>query len=205
MLYVSAFESKALALLRQLMTLEFLKDTMLGGTALALQIGHRKSIDLDIFGKVAMEIFETELPFPPELKIEQIRSTQNIKVYIINGIKVDIVNYMYPWLDKPVVKEGLRLASEKDIAAMKLAAITGRGTKKDFIDLSFLLERSSLEQIMKYYLTKYRDGSEFLVVKSLGYFNDAEKDEMPEMIMKKSWDQVKAEINFALKKYVSET
>jgi len=204
MLYFSALESEALALLRRLMTLDLLKDTMLvGGTALALQIGHRKSIDLDIFGKVSMENFEAELPFPIDLKIKQISSTKNIRVYVIDGIKVDIVNYKYPWLDEPVVKDGLRLASEKDIAAMKLSAIAGRGTKKDFVDLSFLQERYSLEQLMKYYLDKYHGGSEFLVVKSLGYFSDAEKDEMPEMIIKKSWSQVKSEITTILKNYIS--
>jgi hypothetical protein len=73
---------------------------------------------------------------------------------------------------------------------MKLSAITGRGTKKDFVDLSFLLEKYSLKQIMNHYLDKYPDGSEFLVVKSLGYFSDAEEDEMPVMLIKKSWEQV---------------
>jgi hypothetical protein len=114
-----------------------------------------------------------------------------------------MVNYQYPWLGEEILVEGIRLNTIKDIGAMKLSAITGRGTKKDFIDLSVLLEKFSLKELMNSYLTKYRDGSEFLVLKSLGYFNDAEEDEMPEMIIEKSWEQVKSEIKSALRNYVS--
>jgi predicted nucleotidyltransferase component of viral defense system len=204
MLFTSAVEPETLALLRELMTFDFLKETRLvGGTSLALQLGHRKSIDLDFFGNLPSDRFDREELFPTEWSIERIRNTQNIKVFLINGIKVDMVNYQYPWLGEEILVEGIRLNTIKDIGAMKLSAITGRGTKKDFIDLSVLLEKFSLKELMNSYLTKYRDGSEFLVLKSLGYFNDAEEDEMPEMIIEKSWEQVKSEIKSALRNYVS--
>ena len=202
MLHITTVEPKTLALLKQLLALDVLENARLvGGTALALQIGHRKSIDLDFFGELKMDLLETGNLFGVERKVEQLRNTPNIKIYLIDGIKVDVVNYTYKWLDSPILESHLRLASLKDIAAMKLSAITGRGTKKDFIDLSFLLNSYSLKEMMNFYLEKYHDGSEFLVLKSLGYFQDAEESEMPEMIIKKSWAQVKKEIVAALQQY----
>ena len=74
-----------------------------------------------------------------------LKESPHIHIYIVDGIKVDIVNYKYPWLDDVVLEQGLRLASVSDIAAMKITAIIGRGTKKDFIDIAFLLHHFSLE------------------------------------------------------------
>jgi predicted nucleotidyltransferase component of viral defense system len=203
MLYSSAVDPATLALLRELMPLDVFKDVRLvGGTALALQIGHRNSVDLDLFGRLDMEPFELGNPFTGTLSALKIRNSPNIKVYLINNIKVDIVNYGYDWLDKPLLEDGLRLATIKDISAMKLAAITRRGTKKDFIDLSFLLDILSLKEMMRNYLKKYQDGSEFMVLKSLGYFVDAELDEMPFMIKVRSWEEVKSKIVAELKNYV---
>lgn len=203
MLYYSAVDPATLALLRELMPLDVFKNTRLvGGTALALQIGHRNSVDLDLFGRLDMEPFELGNPFTGNLSALKIRNSPNIKVYLINDIKVDVVNYGYDWLDEPLIKDGLRLATLRDISAMKLAAITGRGTKKDFVDLSFLLDILSLKEMMSNYLTKYHDGSEFMVLKSLGYFVDAELDEMPFMVKVRSWEEVKGKIVTELKNYL---
>ena len=111
---------------------------------------------------------------------------------MIDGVKVDIVNYKYDWIDTPVEEDGIRLAGVKDIAAMKVAAIIGRGTKKDFIDLYFLLKQYSLKEILNLYLQKYPDGSLFIAMKSLSYFEDAEADPMPVMFEELSWPDVKA-------------
>ena len=105
-----------------------------------------------------------------------------------------IVNYKYPWLDDVVLEQGLRLASVSDIAAMKITAIIGRGTKKDFIDIAFLLHHFSLEEILHFYAAKYNDSSVFMAMKSLAYFDDAEADPMPDMFVNQSWQQVKAHI-----------
>ena len=86
---------------------------------------------------------------------------------------------------------GIRMAGIKDIAAMKVTAVIGRGTKKDFIDISFLLHHLSLNEILDFYSTKYDDGSVFMAMKSLVYFDDAEKEPMPDMLINKSWEQVK--------------
>ncbi len=84
---------------------------------------------------------------------------------------------------------------------MKLAAITGRGSKKDFIDIYFLLKKFSLKELMAFYNKKYFDGSEYMVIKSLTYFGDAEPDPMPEMIKDINWKTVKETIRSEIEKY----
>lgn len=165
---------------------------LVGGTALALQYGHRESIDLDFFGQVELDDLAGYLLPYGSLKL--IRSSSNIKIYLINGIKVDFVNYNYPWLDAAIVEEGVILASDKDIAAMKIAAITGRGSKKDFIDLYFILQKYPLAEIMGFYLSKFPDATEMLALKSLVYFSDAEAEPMPKMIMDINWEDIKSVI-----------
>jgi hypothetical protein len=175
---------------------------LVGGTALALQIGHRKSIDIDLFGTIEADEFEISKQLRKIGQITELRKSQNINVYLIDGIKVDIVNYHYPWLEKQINESHLILAGIKDIAAMKLAAITGRGTKKDFIDLYFLLKRLSLSQMLEFYSEKYNDGSEFLVLKSLAYFEDAETDEEPLMLKKGKWPEIKSTIKSTLENFL---
>ena len=114
-----------LELLKQIMAIPLFGSLRLvGGTALALQYGHRTSIDLDFFGDLEedTEIVTKEL--------EQVgvivrgSCSQNIKAYRIDGVKIDFVNYSrYPWIDDPVIEDGILLASPKDIAAMKVNAI----------------------------------------------------------------------------------
>lgn len=99
-----------------------------------------------------------------------LKESPHIHIYIVDGIKVDIVNYKYPWLDDVVLEQGLRLASVSDIAAMKITAIIGRGTKKDFIDIAFLLHHFSLEEILHFYAAKYNDSSGFHGNEKLGLF-----------------------------------
>lgn len=153
-------------------TLEFLKALMaepsfngmrlVGGTSLALQYGHRQSVDIDMFG-----IFSPDASAMSERlkKLGQtfvVKESERIKIYTINGIKVDFVDYgNYPWIDDVIIENGLRLASPKDIAAMKINAIEGRGTKKDFIDVYFLLQHYSLNQLLDFYAKKYPEHSIF--------------------------------------------
>lgn len=113
---------------------------------------------------------------------------------VVDGVKVDIVSYPYGWIDNPVSAEGVVLAGIKDIAAMKLSAITNRGTKKDFIDYYFLLKRYSLKELIELYRQKYSDAQLFTSIKSLSYFDDAESDPMPDMIVPVDWDEVKSTI-----------
>lgn len=195
MLYLETVESSTLELLKKLQRLPVLEQTRLvGGTALALQLGHRKSIDLDFFGTIDCEAEYLRESIAGIASLTILKESPHIHIYIVDGIKVDIVNYKYPWLDDVVVEQGLRLASVSDIAAMKITAIIGRGTKKDFIDIAFLLHHFSLEEILHFYAAKYNDSSVFMAMKSLAYFDDAEADPMPDMFVNQSWQQVKAHI-----------
>ena len=195
MLYLETVESSTLELLKKLQRLPVLEQTRLvGGTALALQLGHRKSIDLDFFGTIDCEAEYLRESIAGIASLTILKESPHIHIYIVDGIKVDIVNYKYPWLDDVVLEQGLRLASVSDIAAMKITAIIGRGTKKDFIDIAFLLHHFSLEEILDFYAAKYNDSSVFMAMKSLAYFDDAEADPMPDMFVNQSWQQVKAYI-----------
>jgi len=195
MLQLSTIEQNTLELLKKLQKLPLLAKTRLvGGTALALQIGHRKSIDLDFFGELNFEIQELIDNIKEFANLTILSESKNIHIYSINEIKVDFVNYKYPWIDDAICEEGILLAGIRDIAAMKVSAIIGRGTKKDFIDIAFLLQKFSLKEILDFYSLKYNDGSIFAAMKSLTYFDDAESDIMPDMLIKKSWKQTKKEI-----------
>ncbi|MDP3928459.1 MAG: hypothetical protein Q8R57_05515 [Bacteroidota bacterium] len=152
------------------------------------------SVDIDLFGNAEInseQIIKTLKPFG---SVQLIKKSKNILILSINGIKVDFVNYSYPLLKPIKTIEGIRLISKEDIAAMKLNAIGGRGCKKDFIDLYFLLKEFSFSELLTFYNAKYSDGSEFLVRKSLMYFDDADLETSPQMIEPKNWEEIKKDI-----------
>jgi len=180
---------------------EFHELRLVGGTALAMQIGHRRSIDLDFFGTIDFESLNTFELFKKFQNVVPLKKSKHINIFSINNIKVDFVNYSYPWLKDVFLTDKLRLAYPEDISAMKLAAITNRGSKKDFVDLYFLLKQFSLAEMLKFYIQKYHDGSEYLVLKSLTYFEDAEKDQCLEMINPLDWNEVKTTIKKAVITY----
>lgn len=192
MLSYKTIEPHTLELLKKLTQEPFLAKTRLvGGTALALQYGHRMSIDLDFFGEIEEDNTTIREILRKIGSISVYKETTNIKIYSINGIKVDFVNYKYPWIDTVIEKDGLRLASPKDIAAMKINAVEGRGTKKDFIDMYFLLQHYTLEDILKFYAEKYPENSIFRGLMSLSYFEDTEDELMPTMFSNIEWNDMK--------------
>ncbi len=93
-----------------------------------------------------------------------------------------------------IVEDGLRLASVQEIAAMKVRAIVGRGTRKDFVDLYFLLQQFSMSDILNLFHKKYPDVNDFIAIRSLTYFEDAEQAPMPFMHTSDLWDAMKAYI-----------
>jgi hypothetical protein len=199
MLQTQTIQPELLELLKKIMSSTIFNGfNLVGGTSLALQIGHRFSVDIDMFGKGEIDEFE----FVDELsnfgKVIVIKKSKNVLILSVNGIKVDFVNYKYPLLEEITIVENIRLASDKDIAAMKLNAIAGRGSRKDFIDLHFLLQKYSLKEMIAFYNTKYADGSEFMVLKSLTYFEDAESEEIPILFQKLDWNEIKFSIQKAI-------
>lgn len=202
MLQTQTIQPELLELLKKIMSSTIFNGfNLVGGTSLALQIGHRFSVDIDMFGKGEIDEFE----FVDELsnfgKVIVIKKSKNVLILSVNGIKVDFVNYKYPLLEEITIVENIRLASDKDIAAMKLNAIAGRGSRKDFIDLHFLLQKYSLKEMIAFYNTKYADGSEFMVLKSLTYFEDAESEEIPILFQKLDWNEIKFSIQKAINDY----
>ncbi len=203
MLHYQTIDTPTLELLKQLLSIDVFQQMRLaGGTSLALQYGHRKSIDIDLFGILPPDSIAINSALRSLGEVKNLQNHQNIKSYIINGIKVDIVNYPYPWIRPLIIEDDLRLASDKDIAAMKLAAITGRGSKKDFVDVYFLLKHYSFTELLNFYKEKYNDGSVFMVLKSLTYFDDAEEDAGPLQLIPVTWDEIKKAIVSQHKEYL---
>lgn len=199
MLQYKTIEPHTLELLKGLFQEPLFSELRLvGGTALALQYGHRSSIDLDFFGHIDVNDEELLSVLRKYGELQIIKQTQNIKLFIIDGIKVDIVNYDYEWIDDSVCVDGLVLASVKDIAAMKINAIEGRGTKKDFIDVFELLKHFTLGEILNMHKRKYPEASNFRALMSLTYFEDADEQPMPVMFIPDSWDDIKKAICIAV-------
>ncbi len=175
---------------------------LVGGTALALQIGHRKSIDLDLFG---------EPEFDPDSLFNAISHLGDTKLnfkanntvgLFIDGIKVDIIRYVFPLIQPVLSQDGIRMLSIGDIAAMKLSAIAKRGSKKDFWDLYFILQQFTLPELFSFYETKFGKESLFFVTKSLSYFADADLEPDPVAIIPVDWNTVKSAIRAHIKEYL---
>ncbi len=168
-----------------------------GGTALALLEGHRISVDIDIFGP--------QLDDPQRLlhQLEsQIGGIDNAAlghgtVYLeIEGVQVSLIAYHYPQLKTPLAASPdlIPLAHRDDIAAMKLAAVTARGTRKDFIDLWILISRHhSLEYYLRAFETKFCNRNTGHVLRSLTYFDDAENDLLLRLATPVDWDRLKTD------------
>ena len=203
MLSLQTVQPDTLELLKTLMRLPILSDMRLVGvTALALQYGHRRSVDLDFFGHTTENVDELTEAIREEVgHIQTLSATKRIKVYNIQNVKVDIVNYDYPWIDDAVIEGDIRMASPKDIAAMKVNAVIGRGTKKDFIDIFFLLQHYTFDELLQFYKKKYPDGSEFRALLSMAYFADADLQAMPYMYENVEWSDIKQRIRKEQEQY----
>jgi hypothetical protein len=200
MLFTATVKPELLELLNAVMNEStFDSFVLVSGTSLALQYGHRDSIDLDFFGNqpIDEELFLSKLSLFGSVR--WIKKSDNILICTVNDIKVDLVSYPYTWIGPVIHVNKLRLASDRDIAAMKLNAIAGRGSKKDFIDLYVILQRFSLNEVISFYNDKYPDGSIFMVLKSLSYFEDADLELSPKMYIDVQWYEIKAFISEQLK------
>ena len=192
-----------LELLKKLCQEPYLMDCRLvGGTALALQYGHRTSVDLDFFGSFGNEEDKLFTVLQPYAEVRRVKDSPNIKIFFMDDVKVDFVNYsIYPWIDDAVEDDGLRLASPKDIAAMKINAIEGRGSKKDFIDIYSLLQHYSLDELLKFYSQKYPNYSIYRALMSLTYFADADPKDTPTLFMDVTWGEMQTFIKQKVVEY----
>lgn len=151
-----------------------------GGTGLALQIGHRDSLDFDLFSRKDFDTKELFLKIKNVFKEYKIVKTQEEKntlsVIIDNSIKVSFFVYKYKLVKKLIKTDYFNLASIEDIGCMKLSAIVSRATNKDYIDIYFIIKQIPLRVLLDKSNKKFPETDESLVVKSLIYFNDVEKN-----------------------------
>ncbi len=196
MMYNHTVSTKTLATLKQLMGDEKLSGFILvGGTALALQIGHRMSVDIDLFATK-----EFDRPALSKYLTSQygfrlpVYSDVSIRGFIGN-LKTDLVYYENGFLREPIVIDGIRMAGIEDIAVMKLEAIANvQNRTKDYVDIAFLSEHLSLEKMLSGFKEKFGQ-DEMLALRSLNVFSQV-KDIKEVFLMKGKfdWDKIKSRI-----------
>jgi len=172
------------------------KFYLAGGTALAIQLGHRESIDLDWFCQTDFSNQEVKEKLS-KLGDFQVAGEESGTVHgILNNVRVSFLRYKYKPIFPLLDFEKIKMADERDIAAMKVDAVSSRGSKKDFIDIYFLLKKYSLEEIIEFFEKKYSeiDYNKLHILKSLVYFTDAEDEPMPIMFKNVGWGEVKKDI-----------
>jgi hypothetical protein len=164
-----------------------------GGTGLALHVGHRRSMDLDFF---------SQEPFDADTVVSKLRFSPGFRVLgkgeatlhaQIRGTKVSFLGYPYPLLFRSAPFSEVMIADPRDIACMKISAIAGRGTRRDFIDLYAVAKLYGLPQLVEWFKEKFRPANYSVVhlLKSVTYFEEAEQDPMPDMLVPMTWEEVK--------------
>lgn len=166
-----------------------------GGTALALQLGHRRSVDFDWFIR---KLGEPEALFGllKRLKIDYVVQSVSFEtVYLtVEGVHNSFIGYDYPMLRNRVrlTDVGVQMASIEDIACMKLSAVASRGSRKDFFDLHHLMFHVyPLEDCLRLYREKYQNRDVGHVIRSLVYFADADAEPEVKMIKPVDWEELK--------------
>lgn len=174
-----------------------------GGTAAALQLGHRVSLDLDFYTPKSFDNRLLTRALSQKGKLEVWQRLRNTLTGTLNGGQLSFFKYPYPLLFKTKDFLGVRVADIKDIACMKVDAVGSRGIKRDFVDLYEICQQVlPLEEIFKLFAKKYAgvNYSLFHLLRSLTYFVEAEKSEMPKMLKKVSWEEIKRFFESEVKK-----
>ena len=186
-------------LIQQLQTLPGLREFYLvGGTALALQLNHRNSIDIDLFTRNEFqnkEIIDYILASGFSFDVQF--NFNNTIIGFINKVKVDFIRHAYPFVLPPITEEGITYLSKEDIAAMKLNAISNSGKRlKDFIDIYFLLEHFTLHEMIEFYTIKYPNFNPLIALKAINYFEDIDPSiDPPKLKIKLPLAEIKNRIN----------
>ena len=178
MLQKETIKDNTLELLKKLQREETLSTTRLvGGTALALQIGHRISVDLDLFSKEPLDINAIEQILTHKFNFSTHFISKGSVRGEIDGIKIDILHHPYEWIDEPVCEEDIIMASLQDITAMKLNTIIHNGTRpKDFLDVAYLSQYFSYDNMRSLLVQKYPEYDPILLDRCINYFDDIETD-----------------------------
>jgi len=171
--------------------------SLAGGTGLALQLGHRLSDDLDFFRFEALEsgTLIRGLSSLGSLAVQS-RSAGTLHV-VLDRVRLSFLEAQSPLLFPALPYRGLSIADPRDIAVMKVVAIGGRGSRKDFVDLYFFLRSGgTIEGALDLVRRRFAnvDYNEYHLLKSLVFFDDAEAEPMPRMLRRVSWPEIKRTI-----------
>lgn len=174
MLHTETVEAGTLGIIRQLLKDEVFKDFYLvGGTALSLKLGHRKSIDIDLFTHESFDARKIKEHLEKNYQVDEMRARRHGTFGYINKIKLDVVSHKYPPQRSVENIDGIRMLSLEDLGAMKLHAIVQNGARlKDFVDFNYLLEHKSLSDLLKVYESKYPESNKHIAQHALLYHND---------------------------------
>ena len=192
--------------------IRFLKEKgfyLAGGTGLALHLKHRSSIDFDFYNSSEFDTSVFLYQFQKEIeKVTLIQSAENTLSARLNGVETSLFTYPYRLL-KPLIKtEYIDIASLEDIAAMKLIALIQRGSKRDFLDIYFLIKKLGLKEIISLSKEKYPPFNQYAALQALTYFEDAERESLSEREIKIfreiTWGDVKGFIVQKAKKFKEE-
>lgn len=164
-----------------------------GGTGLALHFGHRRSLDLDFFASQPFDeerLLQDIHRLPEFMLVAKSPATLHTQVH---GTKVSFLSYSYSLLFPPGIFLEVKIADPRDIACIKISAIASRGSKRDFVDLYVVSQQFGLVQLLDFFKKKFAQSNynPVHVLKSLTYFEDAEKEPMPDMLMPLSWQETK--------------
>ncbi len=184
MLYKKAVDASTLGLIKSLQSKKYLQGfNLVGGTALALYNGHRKSADIDLFSDFSFDAAQILENLVQDFEFVLLYSAPNTLKGAVGDVKVDIIAHRYHQINNPVKEDDIYILSEQDIIAMKLNAISTSGQRiKDFVDIYYLLDKYDLKTMLGFYQKKYNQKSDLLVLKSLIYFDDVEESEWPILI-----------------------
>lgn len=169
-----------------------------GGTALALRLGHRVSLDLDLFSPTERLAGPARTALLKNLggkaRLEVLEAKDGTCHLRLAGRAVSLFHYPYPLLEPTRRWRGLAVASLKDIAAMKLSAAVGRGSRKDFLDLKALADLLGLEALLAAGRRRFKDHPDFVLsaAKALVYFDDADREPSPRLLAPADWEATKA-------------
>lgn len=198
MLYTETIEGGTLELLRNLQSEVLLSSfNLVGGTSLALRMGHRKSVDLDLFTKDDFDLQELRELLVNKYNLRVSYEKGKTLKGFINNVKIDLIKYDYPQVCSVETIEGIRFESIPDVIAMKLSAICDNGSRmKDFIDIAFLSSKYSFDDMLKFYSTKFPASNQMMLAKALVYFADIDFNE--DIVMLKyyfNWDKIAKRLN----------
>jgi len=205
MLQIQTVKPECLALLKELMSLKELKDFRLaGGTALSLRLGHRISIDLDLFTNRLFEVEEFTTFLKNNFKERAlINGSNKYGVFTtIDNIKVDFLYRYEKFINEENIYPDLRIASLEDIGAMKIHAAASRASKKDYYDLFELLNVYTFAELINFYSIMYSNYDIAGTLKSLSDYGETDLDEEPTSLRSTTWVEIKNKISLEIKNYI---